>query len=241
MNLNNFDISITSWCNANCPSCSRIKDPLSPKINVKNEYALHQGLVQQHMDVKVFKKIVSRDLSSFKGCTCSFEGELGDPMVHPQVASFIDIGCKTFFSLKVVTNGGVRNHQFYKNIGKKYKNLFFCFAIDGIDDDSNQIYRVNVNTKKAYENMFSFTENALPRNNPITGEPLPATTLYYNIFSHNWFEIPEILNLVKDYFIKLIFRVNTRPKFKISESNLKRCQDLYEKNKNSLSEFTMSH
>ena len=58
--------------------------------------------------LEVFKKIVSRDLSSFKGCTCSFEGELGDPMVHPQVASFIDIGCKTFFSLKMDPQGGFR-------------------------------------------------------------------------------------------------------------------------------------
>ena len=134
----------------------------------------------------------------------------------------------------------------------KLKSLLFESRKHGFDltDFKNKGYQVvlknldipPVSKKGSYGWVWKGKDISITTgNNPITGEPLPATTLYYNIFSHNWFEIPEILNLVKDYFIKLIFRVNTRPKFKISESNLKRCQDLYEKNKNSLSEFTMSH
>ena len=30
------------------------------------------------------------------------------------------------------------------------------FSIDGLEDDTNQIYRKNVNTKKAINNMLSF-------------------------------------------------------------------------------------
>ena len=237
----NYDISITSWCNANCPSCKRIEDHWSPTIKNDNNYTLHKGLVQKHMKYKIFEKTLERDFSSFKNSTCSFEGELGDAMVHPDVEKFIDLGCKTFFTLKVVTNGGVRNKIFYKSIAEKYKNLFFCFAIDGIDDETNQKYRINVNTKKAYENMIAFSENALPRNNPITGESIPATTLYYNIFSHNWFEIPEIIDMLNNFYIKIIFRVNNRPKFKISKNNLLKCQELYEKYKTPLSEFLISN
>jgi len=49
------------------------------------------------------------------------------------------------------------------------------------------------------------------------------------------------MDTLNSFYIKIIFRVNNRPKFKISKNNLLKCQELYEKYKSPLSEFLISN
>ena len=102
----NYDFTISSYCNAACPSCKRYESNNKP-IDIPNE-PLHPGLNQIHMDFDMFKFIIERDIDLFTNKYITYEGELGDPMVHPHIKSFIDLGAGIFKSLRVVTNGGIR-------------------------------------------------------------------------------------------------------------------------------------
>ncbi len=216
--MNTFDFTITSHCNAACPSCKRYKshgysyfDPLEP---------LHPGLNEEHMNFLEFKSIIMRDIDSFQSSFVTYEGELGDAMVHPEIKKFIDFGSSVFKTLKIVTNGGVRTPNFYKSLGDTYRNLEIMFSIDGLEDETNQKYRRKVITKKAYDNMIAY-KNSKYEN----------VSWQYVIFEHNWFEIPEILQIAKNHMIPIELKINARPKFRVKNKLIPYIVDLFEKNK----------
>ena len=53
----------------------------------------------------------------------TYEGELGDAMVHPEIKKFIEFGTSIFKRLKIVTNGGVRTPKFYKDLGADHFSI----------------------------------------------------------------------------------------------------------------------
>ena len=75
------------------------------------------------MNFNEFKSIIERDIELFKYKEVTYEGELGDAMVHPEIKKFIEFGTSIFKRLKIVTNGGVRTPKFYKDLGDNHKNL----------------------------------------------------------------------------------------------------------------------
>ena len=190
-----YDITITSFCNAACPSCKRYKDHNEKHYNPMEP--LHPGLNQVHMNFDEFKSIIERDIKLFKDKVVTYEGELGDAMVHPEIKKFIEFGTSIFKRLEIVTNGGVRTPKFFKDLGDNYKNLEIKFSIDGLDDVTNQKYRRNVITKKAYDNMIAFKKS---KHHNVSWQ--------YVIFEHNWFEIPEILDVAKMHKIPIQLKIN---------------------------------
>ena len=228
MNNENYDFTISSHCNAACPSCKRYESRNNP-IDIPNE-PLHPGLIQTHMDFDVFKFIIERDIDLFTNKNVTYEGELGDPMVHPHVKSFIDFGTKIFKSIRVVTNGGMRTPKFFNDLGNMYRNLEIMFSIDGLHDDLNGLYRRRVKTQKAIDNMITFSKSKYGYEN-----------WQYLIFEHNWFEIPELLDFAKLYNIPVILKINTRPKFRIKERLIPNVVDLYERNKFGLSTLVLAN
>ena len=219
-----FDISITSYCNAACPSCKRYPDFGNPYVDPNQK--LHENLNQTHMDFDEFKKIINLNINHFENKHVIYEGELGDAFVHPKVEKFIDFGCEIFGSLRVITNGGNRKPEFYANLASKYENLEIIFSIDGLKKDTNEIYRKRVNTKRALDNMITFA-NIRPN----------KTYWQFLVFNHNFFEIPDVLELSEKHKIKVYIKINQRPKFKINEKRLLIAKELYEKNKTQYSEF----
>ena len=182
------------------------------------------------MKFEDFKSIIERDLELFKSKLVTFEGELGDAMVHPEIKKFTDFGTFIFKRLKIITNGGVRSPKFYRDMGNNYKNLEIMFSIDGLDDETNQKYRRKVNTKKAYENMIAYKQSRFNR-----------VSWQYIIFEHNWFEIPEILDIAKTHTIPIQIKINSRPKFRVSEKIIPKIVSLYERNKFDLSAFVLAN
>lgn len=225
-----FDISITSYCNAACPSCKRYPDFGDPFIDPNQK--LHQNLNQTHMNFDTFKRVIENNLKNFYNKTVSYEGELGDPLVHPKIKSFINYGCKIFKKLIVVTNGGNRKTNFYQDLGNTYSNLEMIFSIDGLYDDTNGIYRKKVNTEKAKNNMISFSKTLYGKG---------KTYWQFLVFEHNFFEIPEVLELSEKYKIKVFIKINQRPKFKISNKRFDIAKKLYNDNKTNFSEFTLAN
>ena len=224
-----FDFAISSYCNAACPSCKRYENYFNP---IDLPEPLHPGLKQIHMDFDVFKFIIERDIDLFKNRTVTYEGELGDPMIHPHVKSFIDFGTETFKLLKVVTNGGIRTSKFFNDLGNTYKNLKIMFSIDGLHDDLNGLYRRRVKTQKAIDNMIAFSKSKYGRIN---------ISWQYLIFEHNWFEVPEVLDFAKLYNIPIEIKINTRPKFRIKERLIPSVINQYEKNKFEFSNLVLGN
>lgn len=236
--MRHFDFSITSYCNAACPSCKRYPDHGSAYVDPNQK--LHPNLKQLHMDFDVFKKVIEDNIDQFKNKHGMYEGELGDCMVHPKVLSFIDYGTQIFTELKVVTNGGARNAKFYRNLAK-YENLMMIFSIDGLEDDTNQVYRKNVNTKKAIDNMISFASERQKYKTKKMKKTLFNPSWQFLVFDHNFFEIPDVLKLAWDNNISVQIKINQRPKFKISDKRLQIAENLYEKYKTKSSKFVIAN
>ena len=57
------------------------------------------------------------------------------------------------------------------------------------------------------------------------------------VFNHNFFEIPEVIELSKKYEIYVDIKINKRPKFKINKKRLLIAQQLYQENKTEYSKF----
>ena len=225
-----YDFTISSYCNAACPSCKRYESHNNP-IDIPNE-PLHPGLNQIHMDFDMFKFIIERDIDLFTNKYVTYEGELGDPMVHPHVNSFIDLGVKIFKNLKVITNGGIRTPKFFNDVGNTYRNLEIMFSIDGLHDDLNGLYRRRVKTQKAIDNMIAFSKSKYGCRN---------VSWQYIIFEHNWFEIPEVLDFAKLYNISVVLKINARPKFRIKERLIPSVINQYEKNKFEFSNLVLGN
>ena len=131
-----FDFTISSYCNAACPSCKRYED--HNFIEYNPDQPLHPGLKQLHMDFDTYKSIIERDIELFKDKSVTFEGELGDALVHPNILKFIDYSSSVFKRLRIVTNGGLRTSKFFNDLGNTYNNLEIMFSIDGLDNEINQ-------------------------------------------------------------------------------------------------------
>ena len=104
------------------------------------------------------------------------------------------------------------------------------FSIDGLSDETNQKYRRNVITKKAFDNMIAFKKS---KHQNVRWQ--------YVIFEHNWFEIPEVLNIAKTNNIPILLKINSRPKFRVKNKIIPYIVDLYEKNKFSDSELVLAN
>jgi MoaA/NifB/PqqE/SkfB family radical SAM enzyme len=85
------------------------------------------------------------------------------------------------------TNGSIRNPKWWSECGNLLTNLYdyVVFAIDGLED-TNHIYRVNVQFKKIMENSKAYIE---------TGASAHWDML---VFDHNKHQVDECKQLAKD-------------------------------------------
>ena len=181
---NQFDISITSYCQAFCAGCQR-----NIGSGIKNDQ-----LVEEHMTYQKFCKIMDQ-LDQLSIAEIQFCGEFGDPMMHPDIEKFIDRTVKTNNKLLINTNGGLRQPKWYDHIAKKYsdKSIKIEWAIDGTDHDTNWKYRKGVNWGRAMENMISW-KNA-------GGHGVWS----FLIFEWNYHQIPKAIEMANDIGIKISF------------------------------------
>tara|TARA_R110002074_G_scaffold166722_15_gene327530 strand:+ start:762 stop:1514 length:753 start_codon:yes stop_codon:yes gene_type:complete len=227
-----IDFAISSFCQAKCRSCARTNDETGDK---------EDWLVPKHMKLETFKNVIGNMKAPL--VAIQFCGELGDPMMHPQIEEFIDVALNKLVenkirlqldeqlqpsgprpTLVISTNGGLRDPEFYTRIGNKYNNnpiskkiVDIHFGIDGMDHDTNWLYREGVDWQRAMDNMNAW----LNTNN--------NTTWWFLIFSWNWKQIPMAYEYATKNKIKIEFKFNNRDFGLISDQDK---QEAYEILKN---------
>jgi len=145
--IDEYQIEITSYCNAACPQCPR---------NL-NGHGINPYMPLTHLPRDVLDRAFPKELCS-RLRQIFFCGSYGDPIMHPD---FLDI-LRDFRSknpalwLYFHTNGGVHDTDYWKQIAEilgGYGQI--DFGIDGLEDTLH-LYRKNVKYNKVIENAQAF-------------------------------------------------------------------------------------
>ena len=145
--IQEYQIEITSYCNAACPQC--------PRNN--NGTGVNPYMPLCHLDRAVIDSTFTVDICNSIH-QIFFCGSYGDPIMHPE---FLDI-LKDFrlknptLWLYFHTNGGVHDPEYWQEIAgimAGYGQI--DFGIDGLEDTLH-LYRKNVKYNKVIENSKAF-------------------------------------------------------------------------------------
>ena len=202
-----FDFAITTYCQARCRSCMRTNESTGEKVD---------WLKLEHMPLDKFKNILS-NIETTKLHRLEFCGEFGDPIMHPDIEEFIDIGLQYVPYILIDTNGGLRQPDWYKHIATKYKNrVVINWGIDGIDHDTNWLYREGVDWKRAMDNMKAWFSSG------------GRGQWHFLIFEWNFHQIPEAYQMSKQIDCEIMFKMNGREFGLISDENRRTVYKLME-------------
>ena len=186
-----IDFCITTYCQSKCPTCPRTD---AETLELANFISL------QHMPFPVWKDVIDKIDWSKK--TIQFCGEHGDPMMHPEIEKFILAGTERAWQVMINTNGGIRKAQWYRDIYDKvedqdYGDLSFVFAIDGLTQETNEKYRIDVDFERAWENFETCVDIASR-----------LTQWDYLVFEHNWHEIDDVIRIAREMEVSVDIKVN---------------------------------
>ena len=147
--VDEVEIENSSICNANCPQC--LRESIPGNYTWFNQTYLPNEFFENKIPDSVYKKLK----------TILFVGTMGDPCAAPNFLDVIDIiKIKAPNArIQISTNGGMKTPSFWRQLGERLSSLGINhevqFAIDGLED-TNHIYRVNVNWQKLMENVSAF-------------------------------------------------------------------------------------
>lgn len=165
-------IELSTFCNAGCPLCLRYYN---------SSLIVRPDLNQTSISLEQFKQYFTVDfLSNLKRII--YCGTMGDPMMAKdcyEIVEYVDSlnpSCQQTFH----TNGGARDSKFWAKMGRLFSkpNKKLIFSIDGLED-TNHLYRRNVDWKKLISNAKTFIDNG------------GNATWEYLIFDHNDHQVEE--------------------------------------------------
>lgn len=128
-----WHIEISSKCTLRCPRCARAEVPNS--------------LINTELDLAFFKRNFTPEFIIANVEKITFCGDDGDPIYAHDLIPVIDY-IKSVKPVKIViiTNGSHKKVQWWIDLGKLLdSNDSVHFSIDGYDDISNNLYRINSN------------------------------------------------------------------------------------------------
>jgi MoaA/NifB/PqqE/SkfB family radical SAM enzyme len=146
-NINSINAELSNYCNAACPMCARYF--IDGVLNRERVNSTHTTL--NFLKDNIGEKLV-RQLKRFTSC-----GNLGDGSMNPECFEIYQWLRHTNknINLTLHTNGGARNLDFWRALAKI--DVHVTFAIDGLED-TNHLYRRNVQWSKLIENVQAFID-----------------------------------------------------------------------------------
>ena len=146
-NIQEYQIEVTTYCNAACPQCPR---------NI-NGGSINPHMPLLHLDRQVLDRAFNHQvMTNIK--QVFFCGSYGDPLMHPE---FLDI-CRDFRNknpqvwIYLHSNGGGKSPEWWADLAKIINGYGKVdFGIDGLED-TNHIYRRNVDWQSVTQNTSAF-------------------------------------------------------------------------------------
>lgn len=143
-----LDCEISSLCNAGCVDCNRWIYNWEKDQMQLNSYNQH---MDKFVDLEVFVKRIKKFLNlKF----ILLQGNVGDPMTHPNISQIVDKIFQLFphIRLEINTNGSVGSLSSWQKLCDYTKqDMSIVFSIDGLED-TNHIYRRGCDWSKIMRN-----------------------------------------------------------------------------------------
>jgi len=146
--IKEIHIEPTSLCNASCIQCARNinGEDLNPNVKLGS---LDLDWFQNNL-----KKTTLNNINKIFFC-----GNVGDPAASPYLLNIIKYlkTIKPNLIIGLNTNGGLKTQAWWKKLAKLLTGKYdYCvFSIDGLED-TNHIYRKNVEWNKLVSNVSAF-------------------------------------------------------------------------------------
>lgn len=143
-----WHIEISSKCTLKCPRCARQEVPGS--------------LVNTELDLAFFMKAFTPEFILSDVEKITFCGDDGDPIYAHDLIPVIEyIKSVKDVEIVIVTNGSYKTPQWWANLGNclTLKDSVH-FSIDGYDNESNNLYRVNSDFSSIIRGITSLRESS---------------------------------------------------------------------------------
>ena len=137
-----WHIEPSSKCSLRCPRCPRQEHPDISWMG--KEISLEQFK-------KVFDKKMLQEVQRFTMC-----GDVGDPIYTKHYLDIIDYVKTVDSTIQIftITNGSYKTEKWWKDFAKiSNKHDTINFSVDGYDQKSNDLYRVNSNWESIMRGM----------------------------------------------------------------------------------------
>lgn len=131
--LYHWHFEVSGKCTLKCPRCPRNDEEPVFKLN-------------KELDLNFFKKVLSPELLKNEVQRITMCGDIGDPIYASQYLDIVDY-IKTHndrIHLYTITNGSYKKDAWWRDFAKisnEYDTV--NFSVDGYDQASNNLYRVN--------------------------------------------------------------------------------------------------
>ena len=175
--IDEYQIEITSYCNAACPQCPRnnLGTGINPYMPLTH---LPRSVIDQAFDIDLCQRLRQ----------VFFCGSYGDPIMHPDFLEILrDFRRKSpTLWLYIHTNGGVHDPEYWAEIAAIMNGYGQVdFGIDGLADTLH-LYRKNVKYNSAIANAQAFI-NAGGR-----------AQWNFIVFRHNEHQVEQVQQLGRD-------------------------------------------
>ena len=146
-----FHIEISSKCTLRCPRCARQEVP--------------DSLVNTELDLAFFKRNFTEDFIRNNVEKITFCGDDGDPIYAHDLIPVIDyIKRIKPVQIVIITNGSHKKAEWWQSLGRVLTAQDTVhFSIDGWDNDSNNLYRVNSDFNSIIEGVVNLRSTSLCR------------------------------------------------------------------------------
>jgi MoaA/NifB/PqqE/SkfB family radical SAM enzyme len=147
--IDEYQLEITSYCNAACPQCPRNNNGqgINPRMPLCH---LEREVINQAFDTELCQRLRQ----------VFFCGSYGDPIMHPEFRDILrDFRRKNpTLWLYFHTNGGVHRPDYWQEIAEIMDGYGqIDFGIDGLEDTLH-LYRRNVQYSRVIENARAFIQ-----------------------------------------------------------------------------------
>jgi len=143
-----FHIEISSKCTLRCPRCARQEVP--------------DSLVNTELDLEFFKRNFTAKFITANVEKITFCGDDGDPIyAHDLIPVISYIKSIKPVEIVIVTNGSHKKIEFWQELGSVLTEQDTVhFSIDGWDNASNNLYRINSDYDSILEGLVYLRESS---------------------------------------------------------------------------------